>query len=270
MDRSYRRDTQPRDCLRDNMKQYILVIAAVQGELEPLMENMINTQTGRVGQREVLTGRLREKDVLACVTGPGQNNAVQALTAVIENHPPWLIVQTGCGGAFKGSGLKIGDVGIATEEIDVHLGLENGDPQKPVKALPFPVLTGNSAGERNKWMLNEKWVDDAFMVLSRPEAGDRFQIKKGPFVTTQTITATDQRADDLFQWYQPVLEAMEGAGCAQVAALYGLPFIEIRSASNYVGTRNEKEWNLPLAFNNGCRAVMDYIAHMGHPCKSRG
>ena len=49
---------------------------------------------------------------------------------------------------------------------------------------------------------------------------------------------------------------MEGAAAAHVALHYGIPFLEIRGASNLVGPRNRNAWNLPLAFENSCTCLM--------------
>jgi futalosine hydrolase len=43
------------------------------------------------------------------------------------------------------------------------------------------------------------------------------------------------------------MEAMEGAASAHVAALYHIPMVEVRSASNFVGERDKSKWDLDLA-----------------------
>ena len=43
---------------------------------------------------------------------------------------------------------------------------------------------------------------------------------------------------------------MEGAACMMVAEKLDVKFMQIRSVSNYVETRNRDNWNLDLAIKN--------------------
>ncbi|PID74095.1 MAG: hypothetical protein CSB33_00400 [Desulfobacterales bacterium] len=51
------------------------------------------------------------------------------------------------------------------------------------------------------------------------------------------------------------MESMEGAAAAAVAARFGIPFLEVRAASNLAGKRDRRKWDLPLAFERAGRAV---------------
>ncbi len=64
-----------------------------------------------------------------------------------------------------------------------------------------------------------------------------------------TATGTDERAAELLRRFpQAVGEAMEGYGVAAAAALFDLPFAEVRAVSNVVGKRDRDTWRLDLAF----------------------
>nr|NJM04329.1 hypothetical protein [Desulfobacula sp.] len=39
------------------------------------------------------------------------------------------------------------------------------------------------------------------------------------------------------------MEAMEGAASAHIAALYRVPFLEVRAASNVAGERDKGKWD---------------------------
>ena len=43
---------------------------------------------------------------------------------------------------------------------------------------------------------------------------------------------------------------MEGAAFFYACLAEGVPFIEIRSVSNYVAERDKSQWNVPLAIQN--------------------
>ena len=60
----------------------------------------------------------------------------------------------------------------------------------------------------------------------------------GPFVTSSTVTGTDEEARLMASAGARVAESMEGAAAAHVCALFGVPFLELRGISNVVGDRD--------------------------------
>ena len=241
------------------MHSDIIIAAAVYDELSQLLDRVEKPVVSRVGGREVVSGHIEGKSVRLLVTGPGLVNTVQSLTAVIENSMPALIIQTGCAGAFKESGLRIGDIGIATEEIDADLGLEPEDGNQPLNELPFPLLNRHGIDIRNRYPLDHKLANLAFKAVKNSCGDKNIVLMKGPFITVSTITATDTRARSLYKQYKPCMEGMEGSGAAYLSLYYDIPFLEIRSASNIVEKRDLTAWNLPLAFERGAMAVFALI-----------
>ena len=242
---------------------HIIIAAATYGEAAALIKRIQKPSALRVGGRETVSGHIAGKPVKILITGQGLVNTVQALTASVENSSPCLIVQTGCAGAFKEAGLKIGDIGIATEEIDTHLGIEPENVNRPLIELPFPVTTRNDLDIKNRYPLDNRLVDQACKSIKNIPGGKDISFKKGPFITVSTITATDKRAERLYKWFAPCMENMEGSGAAHIAIHYGIPFLEVRCASNFVGKRDLDSWNLPLAFERGALAVLAVIHGFG-------
>ncbi len=234
----------------------LIIIAAVRGEVSKIIEQIEIPVISSVGRREIISGYLKEMPVRVLITGPGIANTVQSLSAAIENQMPSLIIQTGCAGAFKESGLQIGDIGIAAEENDVHLGIEPENRTFKLDELPFPVIELENLKITNSYPLNQKLVNSDFDIVKEDFDKKGIQVKKGPFVTVSRITATDKRAEELFEIFGAYMESMEGSGAAHTAIHYDIPFLEIRAASNFVGKRNRDEWNLPLAFERCAEAVL--------------
>jgi len=168
-------------------------------------------------------------------------------------------MNTGCAGVFKKTGLRIGDIAVATREIDIQMGIEPGDSQAPTQTLPFPILIKDGVEIKKHYLLKKELTNNTFTILTRLFANTDVNIAKGPFVTVSTITSTNKRAANIFSHYQPCMEAMEGAGAAHLACLYDIPLIEVRSASNFVGKRDKDQWNLPLAFQRSATAVKECI-----------
>ncbi|MBC2695089.1 MAG: futalosine hydrolase [Desulfobacteraceae bacterium] len=237
----------------------IIVLAAVEEELSKLIDRIENPIFSIVGGRRITCGYIEGKPVRVLITGPGTVNTVQSLTAAIENARPSLIIQSGCAGAFRESGLNIGDIGIATEEIDIQLGIEAEDSRLPLNELPFSIIKSSNIDIKNRYPLDIKLVNQASETLTKVFEGKSVQVVNGSFVTVSTITATDSRAKDIYKYYSSCMEGMEGAGTAHLAIHYDIPFLEIRSASNFVGKRDRSSWNLSLAFERGAMAVLNLI-----------
>ncbi len=212
---------------------------------------MSSASPGRVGQRAV---RL-------VVTGPGVANTVHGLTVAIAAKTPGLILQTGCGGGFSEAGLKNGDVAIASKEIDIHLGLEPGCPEDVVGVLEFPVIKKPGREIFNCYPVDEWECCRAVKELKADLTGSDANVFWGPFITVATITASYARSACLYRQYGALVENMEGAGAAHVAALYEIPFIEIRAISNQVGDRDKSRWDLPLSFQRCSQAVRSFLEY---------
>ena len=234
----------------------ILILTATPVEAAPLVDRISGAQTAG----PVVTGMLGGTQVRVFVTGPGPVNTAMALTAVMEKALPALAIQTGCGGGFAQTGINKGDVVVATEMIDVQSGVEPADPADIVDALPFPVLK-TSAGEiTNRYPADISLADTACRAARNAPLATGCGGAMGPIGSVVTITATDRRAQALFDRFGLCMEAMEGAAAAHVCLHYGVPFLEIRGASNIAGRRDRAEWDIPLAATNAAISVCAFIA----------
>jgi futalosine hydrolase len=237
----------------------ILIAAAVVGELEDLQKSLTGAAEQRIGEQCVTSGRSGQQAVRLVITGPGTANTVHGLTIAIAAKRPALILQTGCGGGFGEAGIKNGDVAVASEEIDVHLGLEPDGPEDAIGALDFPMIKKPGREIFNCYPVDAREHGRAVKGLKAALAGSGVNVFSGPFITVATVTASVTRARHLHQHHGALVENMEGAGAAHVAALYEIPFIEIRAVSNQVGDRDKNRWDLPLAFKNCAQAVRVYL-----------
>lgn len=241
----------------------ILISAAVSRELQPLLDRLANPVAATIGRRRMVRGTFAGLALELIATGPGLANTVQALTAAME-HPRShggsrqryrFILQTGCAGAFPQAGPGVGAVAVATEEIDIHSGLEPGDgspfPAKP----PFPLLTDRNPPVYHRYPLDPDLAAAAYAAMGRRMVSDGTAIFKGPFVTTGTITTTRRRAQALFSRYGALMESMEGAAAAHVALHYHIPLLEIRGASNLVGPRDRGTWEIDRACRRAARGI---------------
>ncbi len=241
------------------MTHHILIASAIHPELEYISKSMKQVSRRCIGNRKIIEGILGNHNIRLLESGPGMVNTIQAITAAVENSKPSMIIQTGCAGAFPESGLKLGDIGIAGEEVDIHLGIEPASAYDAVVELPFPVAIQNGIELKNRYKCDQLLTDYAFQCLDRKFRNQEIRAKKGPFVTVSTITSTDQKAASLFHHYSAIMETMEGSGAAHLCIHYDIPFLEIRAASNMVGERDRSGWDLPLACRRSNEAVMTFL-----------
>ena len=244
-------------------KPVIIILSAVYGEVAWLVDRIKKKTIIKAGRRKVVLGCIAGKDVMILVTDPGMINTVQALTSLIEYAASKLltvrlIIQTGCAGAFKESGLQTGDIGIALNEIDAHLGLEPEQGGFPLTELPFSLM-GKEKNIKNIYPTDQKAANLAHDALSNYFSEKNIMVKKEPFLTVSTITATEKRANDLYSHFKPCMENMEGAASAYLGIFYDIPFLEIRCVSNIVGRRDKKLWNLSLSFERSSIAVFKFL-----------
>ena len=233
----------------------VLVIAAVADELEGLARRLSLPSKPRSGERLRVTGRPGGHVVRLLETGPGLVNTARNLTAAIADQRPAMVIQTGCAGVFEGTGLTVGDIGIASREIDVQLGVETIEDGTVVAPLPFPILEKRSHRIHHTYPLDRRLVQKAAAILNEAFAKTAVKVATGPFLTVVTVTATDKRARKLFNTHDALMENMEGVAAAHVCIDDDIPFLEIRTASNRVGDRDKDTWRPSLAFERAAKAV---------------
>ncbi|MBU5614277.1 futalosine hydrolase [Geomonas azotofigens] len=182
-------------------------------------------------------------EILFAQTGIGKVNAACAATLLCERYAPDLIVNTGCGGAFAGSGLAVGDLAVADSECLADEGVETPSGWRGLDLIGIPVYEGRGERLFNRIPLDEELARRAFHRATA--AG--FKAVVGPFLTVSTCSGTAQRGEELLRRFPGVCENMEGGAVAQVALVYGVPCLEVRGISNMVEDRDLSRWDLKRA-----------------------
>ncbi len=116
--------------------------------------------------------------------------------------------------------------------------------QMPLDPLPFDLVVGQKMTRQGIYALDPDLAGSSTDLLAR-SLGCR--VIQGPFITVSSITGSYEKAAALSQAFSPVMESMEGAAAAHVAALYQIPMVEIRAVSNRVGERDKTRWDIQTA-----------------------
>ncbi len=228
------------------MTPEILILCATKHEIAPLLEqSLIISEHHTKSNVPIITADFNGRKYILIITGPGVVNTAHALTAFLETRSVDLIVQTGIAGVFEDSGLIIGDMGVATVEKYLHAGVKSDGVQND--PLPFELIQNDPQTQEGVYSIDTNLCTKCYDLLSDKLSKEGATVGKGLMITVSSITAGKEYAQKVYAALSPIMEDMEGAGSAHVARLYNIPFIEARAASNYVGERNKKKWDLALS-----------------------
>ena len=245
------------------MNNDILLVAATKKEIDYLLEiSKIKSEISSPSGKTIISAKLNETKYDIIITDPSIINAAHALTIALEKTRPKIIINAGYAGIFKESKLCIGDIAIATEERYIHTGVESPSDYLSPHDLPFELIDKTPSTKSGLYSFNKKYTDLAYQILATNNLAKEYSISKGLIITVSTITSTQETTAHLYKTFSPLMEAMEGAALAHVASLYNIPFLEIRSGSNFVGERDKKQWNTSLASKNiskACALIIENI-----------
>lgn len=174
------------------------------------------------------------------VSGLGAVNAALMTADALRQGAHDLVVSAGIAGAFPASGLRAGDVAVASAHVYPALGAMDGERFLDLRALGFALLPG-VFGTLPAWEGAPAFARRAARALS-------VRVACGPILTVETVTGSASGARALEERVPGALaEAMEGAGVAQAALRAGCPALEVRGVSNLVGPRDRAAWRIPEA-----------------------
>lgn len=211
-----------------------LLVAATALEIGPVLKRL-----NQPGSNMIPT------DVL--ITGIGLPAATWHITRYLAVKKPARIIQAGIAGCFRNtvpltrvfavSSESFGDLGVTeqgtwTDVFDMQLA----------KPSQFPYSRKEL---RNP---HKELLKKTGLPLARA-------------ISVNTISSGKKQAEQRAVHYNAMLESMEGAALHYVALQEGIPFLQIRSVSNYCGERNKRKWNIPGAIqslNEALNVLLEY------------
>lgn len=170
------------------------------------------------------------------VTGVGSLNTSYALMKHLQVKKPDIVFMAGIAGAFDRS-LDLGAVVTVKQESMADLGVNERDGYKDVFDLKLLAA--------NEFPFKQKKLTNPFKVLM-----ERTKLPLVGSVTVNQITTSKKTAELYQRKYKAKIENMEGAALHLVCMKENIPFVQIRSISNYVGERNKQKWKLKEAVQN--------------------
>jgi len=203
-----------------------LVIVAVNEELDAVLGSRERASIDGPAQGCCTTTPAGE---LVVVVGGVGMAAAAAVTAVLLARSSYdVVISAGIAGGFDAA--PIGSAVVAHTAIAADFGLQTEDAFVSIAALGYGV---------DRYDVEPRWADAiAARVLS---AG--LPLVRGDVATVATITGTAAGATRIGR-DGAVAEAMEGFAVATAAAMFSVPFAEVRTVSNAVGARDVSAWRI--------------------------
>ena len=198
----------------------LLLCASTEFEIKPTIEFIRETNT---------------PDIDILITGIGMMSTTFLLTKRISVKKPDFIFQAGVAGCLNEKFPLTKIVLVENENIG-DLGVEENGVFKTL--FDLKLLDKNSS----PW-LNGKLSNNVELLKSTG-----LTVADG--VTVNEITTDKERVAYYKSKLNASVESMEGAALHYVALQEKIPFLQMRSLSNFVGERDKSKWVMDIAIAN--------------------
>jgi futalosine hydrolase len=208
----------------------VLLCAATRFEIDPTIQYLASQN-------------IKNIDIL--VTGVGLIAATYHITKAVYQKRPQLILQAGIAGALDNN-LKLGSVVIIESETIGDLGVMEQGSFRSLFDMEF--VQENDRPWTNARLLNASGILDEILL---PKV-------KG--VSINEITTLPSRIERYKYTLGASVESMEGAALHYVGLMENIPFLQVRSLSNFVGERDKSKWHIKEAIENLNKELIPIIS----------
>lgn len=215
----------------------VLIMAATSREIAPTID-YLNSNGFMVNDQTL--------DLL--ISGVGLLSSSYALTSRIINLSPDFVIQAGIAGSFSDV-YPPASIVLTQEEVLGDSGVIEDGMFKDI--FDLSLANANSEPFINRKLINptcQRWKKTGIPFVTG--------------VTVNEITTDEKRIRQLKETYGADIESMEGAALHYVCLQQKIPFIQIRSVSNYVGERNKSRWKMEEAINQLNKTLITFLQQL--------
>lgn len=214
------------------------IIAAMEEELKPLLNGLIENGRVKKAHMEFISGKLWSKDVVLVVSGIGKVNAAVCTQILIDDFKVDKIINIGVAGGI-GTNIYPGDIVIGENLVQHDMDTS---------------VFGDKIGQIPRLDTYDFKCDDKLVSLA-VEACKKITDHKyflGRIVTGDQFIADVNKILLFKDNFGASACEMEGGSIAQVCYLNNIPFIVIRSISDNAGIDAHMDYNKfkEIAVNN--------------------
>ncbi len=196
------------------MEKNILIAAATVKEIGPFLDH---------------NRKASWKNIDVLITGIGLTAATYHLSRQINLKRPHLIIQAGLAGCFDQK-IPLGYV-VAVKQDTIA-------DESVVELKKLKTIFDLQLVPQNKFPYSGGWL------VNNSEELKKIKLKKVKGISVNQITSSKQMIQFYKKQFNPVVESMEGAALHYVCLMEKVPFIQLRSISNYIGERDKRKWNM--------------------------
>ena len=197
------------------MGKNILVVAATAKEIKPFIEL---TRTADINNTDIL------------ISGIGLTASTYNLAKQVALKKYDLVIQAGVGGCFD---LRIPLGAVVAVKQDAIADQSVVELERLKTLFDLNLVPQDQYPYKKGWLINPNKE-----VLKKT----KLKIVKG--ISVNQISTSKQMIKFYRDVFDPVTESMEGAALHYVCLMENVPFVQIRSISNYIGERNKKKWDM--------------------------
>jgi futalosine hydrolase len=233
-------------CFKKTNAMRILIVAATWLEAKPLMSDLWFL---RKFSGNLYSFRYTEHRVDVLVTGVGMLATTYGVTKALDKTKYALVINVGICGSFSAE-FEPGSVVNVHEECQPEFGITDSTGFTPILDVGFDTSLPDHFKET---------------VVSNPHHNQIIGFKHLPYARGATVNHMDltgKSHTSLMAKLNPQVETMEGIGFFYPCMARGIPFIQIRAVSNYVGIEDKSEWAIELAIENLKRTVYEAMVAM--------
>lgn len=207
----------------------LLLLAATSLEIEGFI-NYLKNEFRKLGSDHYKKSDL---EIRICISGVGGIATVFSFMDILQDFKPDFALQAGIAGTFE-KNRKLGSLAFVSSEVMSDLGAEDKDG--------FLDIFDLNLISKDELIFKGRELINPISEINFP-----WDI---PFLKSSTVNLTagkDNTIKERSEKYAIALESMEGAAFHYVCLKKNIPFLQIRSISNFIEPRDKSNWEIEKA-----------------------
>lgn len=225
-----------------SFKQKTLIVAATFKEIEPFAKKSGVTEASNIYRSAT---PIPDTDFDILITGAGIAATATFLTKALSDNLYSAAINIGIAGSYN-INLKPGTLLKVAKDRFSDLGAESENGFIPGEDIPFIQM--NKSPFRKGWLIPE----EHFTYKD-------FKIDNCTAVTSDTIHTDLKSISEIKDLYNPDIETMEGAAFFFCCIAFKIPCLQLRSISNFVGSRTKENRHFEIAIENLNHYLISFI-----------
>ena len=208
----------------------ILLIAATAKEIEPFFEYYRNTK------------KAQNIDIL--ITGIGLTATTYRLLKQLQLKRPDLVIQVGVAGCFDRT-IALGTVVAVKKETIAD--------QSVIELKKLKTLFDLRLVPHDQFPFKKGWLENNSKALKK------LKLKRVDAISVNEITTSKQRVRFYEASFKAAIESMEGAALHYTCLMEKVPFVQLRSISNYIAERDRTKWDMKKSIVNLNKELINLV-----------